>query len=74
MNGMQSKALKDKEGRIIRFRVIGVAWQEIVSTRAMVCQRKQCDAVELPLFADGSTQVRKFLSPPANLKRLLGGG
>ena len=60
------KALKDKAGRIIR--VLGATGQEIVSTGTVVGQRKQGDAVELLLFADGSTRVRKFLSPPANLK------
>jgi len=69
---MQPRALKDKEDRIIR--VIGAAWQEIVPTGTVVCQRKQDDDVELRLFADGSTQICKFLPPPRNLRRLLGGG
>jgi hypothetical protein len=60
--------------RIIRFRVIAATGQEIVSKETVVCQRKQGAAVELRLFANGSTQIRKFLPPLANLKRLLGGG
>jgi hypothetical protein len=71
---MQPKALKDKDGRIICFRVIVAAWQEIVPTGTVVCQRNRGDAVELRLFADGSTQIRKFLPPPGNLGRLLGVG
>lgn len=62
--------VKDKDGQIIRVRVLGAAGQEIISAGTVVGQRKQGEVVEWAVLPEGSTQTRKFLSPPAVLKRL----
>jgi hypothetical protein len=62
--------LKDKQGNIIRVRVIGASGQEIVAAGTVVGQRKQGEAVEWAVLVDVTNAVRKFLSPPATLKRL----
>lgn len=64
--------LKDKEGRIIRVRVLGASGQEIVAAGTVVGQRKQGEAVEWAVLVDETNAVCKFLSPPATLKRLKG--
>ncbi len=62
--------LMDKQGSIIRVRVLGASGQEIVVAGTVVGQRKQGKAVEWAVLVDETNAVRKFLSPPAILKRL----
>lgn len=62
--------LMDKQGSIIRVRVLGASGQEIVVAGTVVGQRKQGKAVEWAVLVDETHAVRKFLSPPAILKRL----
>jgi len=62
--------LMDKQGSIIRVRVLGASGQEIVVAGTVVGQRKQGKAVEWAVLVDETNRVRKFLSPPAILKRL----
>lgn len=50
--------------------VLGASGQEIVPAGTVVGQRKQGDAVEWAVLVDETNAVRKFLSPPASLKRL----
>lgn len=62
--------LKDEQGHIIRVRVLGASGQEIVAAGTVVGQSKHGDAVEWAVLVDEIDSVRKFLSPPATLKRL----
>jgi hypothetical protein len=62
--------LKDKDGQIIRVRVLGASGQEIVPAGTVVGQKKHGDAVEWRVLPDGSDTARKFLSPPATVKRI----
>ncbi len=64
--------LKDKEGRIIRVRVLGASGQEIIPSGTVIGSKKQGDVVTWTVLPDGSAEVRKFLAPPATLKRLKG--
>lgn len=65
--------LKDKQGNIIRVRVLSASGQEIVAAGTVVGSKKQGQAVEWAVLVDETNAVRKFLSPPATLKRLQGG-
>jgi very-short-patch-repair endonuclease len=62
--------LKDKQGNIIRVRVLGASGQEVVAAGTVVGRREQGEALEWAVLVDETNAVRKFLSPPATLKRL----
>jgi hypothetical protein len=64
------KPLKDKEGRILRVRVLDASGAEVVRLGVITGKKTLLNSVEWTVLPDGAEQERKFLSPPAVLKRV----
>jgi len=64
------KPLKDKNGRVVRVRVVGASGTEVIRAGTIVGKKELGNRVEWAVLVDETGTVRKFLSPPAKLLRL----